>query len=170
MTSHTFADESPRMRPRSAFALIESEPGAEVVAAVWLDATLVAAADFPADPAASPREHATTRKADAANSTAARRNVPRERYDIVVLESTRVGDPRQSERAWAVGLKAASTRGTSRIAFDRAHPRARALRFRLAYGSRRRERSGAGAPASRASRLRQRLRARHSAGQVGRDL
>jgi len=85
MTSQTLADESPRIRPRSAFALIESDPG--VAAAVDAEATLVAAADLPDDPAASPREHATTRKADAASSTATRRNVPRERYDIVFLES-----------------------------------------------------------------------------------
>ena len=97
MTSQTFADESPRMRPRSAFSLIESDAGVAADAAA--EATLVAAADFPDDPAASPCEHATTRKADAASSTATRGNVPRERYDIVIVESTRVVDPRQSERA-----------------------------------------------------------------------
>jgi uncharacterized protein with beta-barrel porin domain len=74
--------------------LIES--AALTVAGAAADAVLAtAAADLPDDPAASPREHAATNKRAAASSTATRRKLLTERYDIVVLESTYRRDTRQ---------------------------------------------------------------------------
>src|SRR5262245_11571323 len=99
MTSQTFAVESPRMRPRSAFAATESCAGF-ATATLPVDACAVevgAPADEPLDgfAAASPREHAIPTASVAAVSPI--EAAGRKRLDaIVILESTRAPERRQS--------------------------------------------------------------------------